>query len=58
MGFLPAAKPIFLDMATSAMPIVKVAEALIKGETLPPNVGYDAAGVPTRLRRKFSCPAP
>jgi ureidoglycolate dehydrogenase (NAD+) len=42
-----------LDMATSAMPIFKVAEALIKGETLPPNVGYDAAGVPTRAPKEI-----
>ena len=34
-------------MATSIMPVFKVAEALIKGEVLPPNVGYDYAGVMT-----------
>ena len=30
------------------MPVFKVAEALIKGEVLPPNVGYDHAGVMTQ----------
>jgi len=42
-----------LDMATSAMPIFKVAEALLKGEALPPNVGYDAAGVPTQAPKEI-----
>jgi LDH2 family malate/lactate/ureidoglycolate dehydrogenase len=30
------------------MPVFKVAEALIKGEMLPQNVGYDAVGTPTQ----------
>ena len=30
------------------MPVFKVAEALIKGEVLPPNVGYDHAGAMTQ----------
>jgi len=42
-----------LDMATSAMPVFKVAEALIKGETLPPNVGYDAEGIPTQSPKEI-----
>ena len=42
-----------LDMATSAMPIFKVAEALLKGEALPPNVGYDAAGIPTQAPKEI-----
>jgi malate/lactate dehydrogenase-like protein len=46
-------EPMVLDMATSAMPIFKVAEALLKGETLPPNVGYDAAGVPTQAPKEI-----
>jgi LDH2 family malate/lactate/ureidoglycolate dehydrogenase len=35
------------------MPVFKVAEALIKGEILPPNVGYDAEGVPTQDPKKI-----
>jgi LDH2 family malate/lactate/ureidoglycolate dehydrogenase len=46
-------EPMVLDMATSAMPIYKVAEALLKGEMLPPNVGYDAAGVPTQAPKEI-----
>ena len=46
-------KPMVLDMATSAMPVFKVAEALIKGETLPPNVGYDAEGIPTQSPKEI-----
>jgi len=42
-----------LDMATSAMPVFKVAEALIKGETLPPNMGYDAEGIPTQSPKEI-----
>jgi LDH2 family malate/lactate/ureidoglycolate dehydrogenase len=48
IGIPTGAEPMVLDMATSAMPVFKVAEALIKGEMLSPNVGYDAEGVPTR----------
>jgi len=48
IGIPTGGEPLVLDMATSVMPIFKVAEALIKGEPLPPNVGYDAAGVPTQ----------
>ena len=48
IGIPTGDEPLVLDMATSVMPIFKVAEALIKGETLPPNVGYDAAGIPTQ----------
>jgi L-2-hydroxycarboxylate dehydrogenase (NAD+) len=44
--------PIVLDMATSIMPVFKVAEALIKGEMLPPNVGYDHAGAMTQDPRE------
>jgi L-2-hydroxycarboxylate dehydrogenase (NAD+) len=48
IGIPTGGDPMVLDMATSAMPVFKVAEALIKGEMLSPNVGYDAEGVPTR----------
>jgi L-2-hydroxycarboxylate dehydrogenase (NAD+) len=48
IGIPTAGEPIVLDMATSVMPVFKVAEALIKGEMLPQNVGYDAVGTPTQ----------
>jgi LDH2 family malate/lactate/ureidoglycolate dehydrogenase len=48
IGIPTSGAPIVLDMATSTMPVFKVAEALIKGEVLPPNVGYDYAGVMTQ----------
>ena len=48
VGIPTSGEPIVLDMATSTMPVFKVAEALIEGKTLPPNMGYDAAGTPTR----------
>ena len=48
IGIPTSGVPIVLDMATSTMPVFKVAEALIKGEVLPPNVGYDQAGVMTQ----------
>ena len=48
IGIPAGGEPTVLDMATSVMPVFKVVEALIKGETLPPNVGYDADGIPTR----------
>ena len=48
VGIPTGGEALVLDMATSAMPIFKVAEALFKGEVLPPNMGYDAAGVPTQ----------
>ena len=48
IGIPAGGVPLVLDMATSVMPVFKVVEALIKGETLPPNVGYDADGIPTR----------
>jgi LDH2 family malate/lactate/ureidoglycolate dehydrogenase len=44
--------PIVLDMATSVMPVFKVAEALIKGEMLPPNAGYDQTGAVTQDPRE------
>jgi LDH2 family malate/lactate/ureidoglycolate dehydrogenase len=53
VGIPTGGEPMVLDMATSAMPIFKVAEALIKGEMLPPNVGYDAAGVPTQAPKEI-----
>jgi L-2-hydroxycarboxylate dehydrogenase (NAD+) len=53
LGIPTGGAPMVLDMATSAMPIFKVAEALIKGETLPPNVGYDAAGVSTQSPKEI-----
>ena len=53
LGIPTGGEPMVLDMATSAMPVFKVAEALIKGETLPPNVGYDAAGVPTQSPKEI-----
>jgi L-2-hydroxycarboxylate dehydrogenase (NAD+) len=48
IGIPTRGEPIVLDMATSVMPVFKVAEALIKGEMLPRNVGYDAVGTPTQ----------
>jgi LDH2 family malate/lactate/ureidoglycolate dehydrogenase len=48
IGIPTGGEPIVMDMATSVMPVFKVAEALIKGEILPPNVGYDAEGAPTQ----------
>jgi L-2-hydroxycarboxylate dehydrogenase (NAD+) len=48
IGIPTSGPPIILDMATSAMPVFKVTEALLKGQLLPPNVGYDADGTPTR----------
>jgi len=53
IGIPTGSEPMVLDMATSAMPIFKVAEALFKGEMLPPNVGYDAAGVPTQAPKEI-----
>jgi LDH2 family malate/lactate/ureidoglycolate dehydrogenase len=53
IGIPTGGEPIVLDMATSAMPVFKVAEALIKGEILPPNVGYDAKGVLTQDPKKI-----
>jgi LDH2 family malate/lactate/ureidoglycolate dehydrogenase len=53
IGIPTGGEPMVLDMATSVMPVFKVAEALIKGEMLPPNVGYDAAGVPTQAPEKI-----
>ena len=53
IGIPTGGEPIVLDMATSAMPVFKVAEALIKGEILPPNVGYDAQGVLTQDPKKI-----
>jgi L-2-hydroxycarboxylate dehydrogenase (NAD+) len=53
IGIPTSGEPIVLDMATSVMPVFKVAEALIKGEILPPNVGYDAEGVPTQDPKKI-----
>jgi LDH2 family malate/lactate/ureidoglycolate dehydrogenase len=47
IGIPTSGQPIVLDMATSVMPVFKVAEALIKGEMLPPNVGYDQTGAVT-----------
>jgi LDH2 family malate/lactate/ureidoglycolate dehydrogenase len=35
------------------MPVFKVAEAVIKGEILPPNVGYDAVGSPTQAPKEI-----
>ena len=53
IGIPAGGEPIVLDMATSVMPVFKVAEALIKGETLPPNVGYDAAGIPSQSPKEI-----
>jgi len=53
IGIPTSEVPIVLDMATSAMPVFKVAEALIKGEMLPPNVGYDGAGAVTQDPREI-----
>ena len=53
IGIPTGGEPLVLDMATSAMPVFKIAEALIKGEMLPPNVGYDAQGVPTQAPEKI-----
>ncbi len=53
IGVPTGGAPIVLDMATSAMPVFKVAEALIKGELLPQNVGYDAEGAPTQVPKKI-----
>src|SRR6266403_982980 len=52
IGIPTSGVPIVLDMATSTMPVFKVAEALIKGEVLPPNVGYDHAGAMTQSPRE------
>ncbi len=52
-GIPTGGEPMVLDMATSAMPVFKVAEALLKGELLPPNAGYDAAGVQTQAPKKI-----
>ena len=52
IGIPTSGVPIVLDMATSTMPAFKVAEALIKGEMLPPNVGYDHAGAMTQAPRE------
>ena len=57
IGIPTGGEALVLDMATSAMPIFKVAEALFKGEMLPPNVGYDAAGIPTQAPKPSSIPA-
>ena len=53
IGIPTGGEALILDMATSAMPIFKVAEALFKGEMLPPNVGYNAAGVPTQAPKEI-----
>ena len=53
IGIPTGAEPMVLDMATSVMPVFKVAEALTKGERLPANVGYDAEGVPTQAPEKI-----
>jgi LDH2 family malate/lactate/ureidoglycolate dehydrogenase len=53
IGIPTGGEPMVLDMATSVMPVFKVAEALIKGEMLPPNVGYDAKGVPTQAPKRI-----
>jgi LDH2 family malate/lactate/ureidoglycolate dehydrogenase len=53
IGIPTRGEPIVLDMATSVMPIFKVAEAMIKGEMLAPNTGYDAEGAPTRSPKKI-----
>ena len=53
IGIPTGGDPMVLDMATSVMPVFKVAEALIKGERLPANVGYDAEGVPTQAPEKI-----
>jgi L-2-hydroxycarboxylate dehydrogenase (NAD+) len=52
IGIPTSGVPIVLDMATSTMPAFKVAEALIKGEMLPPNVGYNHAGAMTQAPRE------
>jgi LDH2 family malate/lactate/ureidoglycolate dehydrogenase len=52
IGIPTSGIPIVLDMATSAMPVFKVAEALIKGEMLTPNAGYDHAGAMTQDPRE------
>jgi L-2-hydroxycarboxylate dehydrogenase (NAD+) len=52
IGIPTSGIPIVLDMATAAMPVFKVAEALIKGDMLPPNTGYDRAGAMTQDPRE------
>ncbi|MBV8101842.1 MAG: Ldh family oxidoreductase [Verrucomicrobia bacterium] len=52
IGIPTSGAPIVLDMATSIMPAFKVAEALIRGEELPPNVGYDHTGGVTQDPRE------
>jgi L-2-hydroxycarboxylate dehydrogenase (NAD+) len=52
VGIPTGGVPVVLDMATSVLPVFKVAEALIKGEMLPPNAGYDHAGAPTQDPRE------
>ena len=53
IGVPTGGQPMVLDMATSVMPVFKVAEALLKGELLPANAGYDAKGVPTQAPEKI-----
>jgi L-2-hydroxycarboxylate dehydrogenase (NAD+) len=53
IGIPTGSEPMVLDMATSAIPVFKVAEALIRGEMLPPNLGYDAEGLPTQAPEKI-----
>lgn len=40
-------EPVVLDMATSAIALYGVVEAQIAGESIPPDVAYDAQGRPT-----------
>ena len=53
IGIPTRGDPIVLDMATSLMPVFKVAEAMIKGEMLAPNTGYDAEGARTQSPKKI-----
>jgi LDH2 family malate/lactate/ureidoglycolate dehydrogenase len=53
IGIPTGGEPLVLDMATSALPVFKVVEAMIKGELLPPNVGYDTEGVPTQVPQEI-----
>lgn len=53
IGIPTGGEPLVLDMATSALPVFKVVEAMIKGELLLPDVGYNAEGVPTQVPQEI-----
>ena len=59
MGFPVAdAPPMMFDFATTSLSGVKVVNAQLRGETLPPGAIVDAAGNPTPTRRTSSTAAP